>query len=501
MSLRRNVLANFLGQAWGAAMGLVFLPVYIYYLGIESYGLVGVFAVLQTWLTLLDAGMSPTLGREMARFTAGAHSVQSIRNLLRSLEIVCVLVAFAICAVVWTGSGWLAQEWLRADRLPLGVVRDAIALMAFVVALRFVEGLYRSAVFGLQRQVWYNVVNAGLAKLRNVGAVLVLAFLSPTIGAFFLWQAFVSALSVLVTASGVYSVLPRAPVPAAFSVAALSDVWRFARGMTVITLLSLLLTQVDKVLLSRLLSLEAFGYYALAATVAGALYLLIAPITTALHPHLVSLVARGDKAGVIEAYHRAAQAVTIVTLPAALLIAIYGEGAVFAWSGDVKLAQTAGPILAVLVLGNVLNGLMHVPYQLQLAHGWIDFAIKVNVVAVALLIPAILWIVPLYGALGAAWVWITLNAGYVLVGMPLMHRRLLPEELWRWYVRDTVLPALGAGAGLALLSAFKPTDLTSRPAWLLFLGGAFLMALLGAAAAIPDLRVRAMASMHRWLAP
>ena len=500
MSLRRNVLANFLGQAWGAAMGLAFLPVYIHYLGIESYGLVGVFALLQSWLALLDAGMSPTLGREMARFTAGAHSAQSIRNLLRSLEVVCILIAVAICAIVWAGAGWLAQDWLRAERIPLNVVRDAIGLMAFVVALRFVEGLYRSAVFGLQRQVWYNVVNAGLATLRNVGAVLVLAFVSPTIGAFFLWQAFVSALSVLVTASGVYAVLPRAPAPAVFSGAALRDVWRFARGMAIITLLALLLTQVDKILLSRLLTLEAFGYYALAATVAGALYLFMAPITTALHPHLVSLVARGDEAGATAAYHHAAQAVTVFTLPIAVVIAFYGEGLLFAWSGDAKLARSAGPILAALALGNALNGLMHVPYQLQLAHGWTGFAIKVNIVAVALLVPAILWVVPLYGALGAAWVWIALNAGYVVAGIPLMHRRLLPNEMWHWYVRDTGLPALGAGAGLALLSAFKPTDLTSRLGWLLFLSGAFFMALLGAASATPDLRVRAMALMRRVLA-
>ena len=38
-----------------------------------------------------------------------------------------------------------------------------------------------------------------------------------------------------------------------------------------ITFLSLLLMQVDKILLSRLLTLESFGYYALAGVVANAL--------------------------------------------------------------------------------------------------------------------------------------------------------------------------------------------------------------------------------------
>ena len=39
--------------------------------------------------------------------------------------------------------------------------------------------------------------------------------------------------------------------------------------MAATTLLALLLTQVDKLLLSKLVSLEDFGYYTLAASAAG----------------------------------------------------------------------------------------------------------------------------------------------------------------------------------------------------------------------------------------
>jgi len=59
-------------------MSLAFVPLYIKYLGIEAYGLIGVFAILQAWLRLLDMGMKPAINREMARFTGGAHNAQSI---------------------------------------------------------------------------------------------------------------------------------------------------------------------------------------------------------------------------------------------------------------------------------------------------------------------------------------------------------------------------------------------------------------------------------------
>jgi hypothetical protein len=45
-----------------------------------------------------------------------------------------------------------------------------------------------------------------------------------------------------------------------------------------------------------------------------------------------------------------------------------------------------------------------------------------------------------YGATGAAIAWFVLNMGYVLFEIPVMHRRLLRKEKWRWYWQDVCLP-------------------------------------------------------------
>ena len=176
-----------------------------------------------------------------------------------------------------------------------------------------------------------------LATLRGVGAVLILVAVSPTIEAFFLWQALISVLSVMCLGSGVHRILP--PAPARFSLATLLPVWRFASGMTGITLLALLLTQVDKLLLSRLLSLQEFGYYSLASMVAGALYLLITPISAALFPKMVQLVSLRDPTQLAGVYHHGAQLVAVVTAPVAALLAFNGEAVLLAWSGNVELAR------------------------------------------------------------------------------------------------------------------------------------------------------------------
>lgn len=450
MSLKKNVVANYLGQGWSGLIGLAFVPLYIKYLGIEAYGLIGIFVLLQAWLVLLDMGMTPTLNREMARFSAGAHTPQSIRDLLRSLEIICFGAAAFIGLLIWAVSGWLAADWLRAEKLPVERVSQAIAIMGGVAALRFVEGIYRGAILGLQKQVFFNVMNASLATVRAGGAVAVLAWISATIEAYFLWQGFVSIISVAVLAVAAHGNLPATPKPAKFSRQAILEIRHFAGGMMATTFLALLLTQVDKILLSRLLSLEYFGYYTLAATVAAAITLLITPITQAFYPRLTELVARNDTHELIQTYHRSAQLVTALAAPGALMLIFFGDNLLALWTGDRFLAQEIAPLLALLALGTLLNGLMHIPYMLQLAHGWTGFAVRVNLVAVAILVPAILWATPRFGAIGAAWAWVLLNAGYVLVGIHFMYARLLPTEKWRWYWQDITLPILAATAVMAV---------------------------------------------------
>ena len=97
-------------------------------------------------------------------------------------------------------------------------------------------------------------------------------------------------------------------------------------------------------------------------------------------------------------------------------------------------------VLRVLALGNLINGLMWIPYQTQLAAGWTSLATRINVVSIIFIVPAILWATPLYGAIGAAWVWVGLNAGYVLIGSHFMYRKMLKEEKWSWFLCDLFIP-------------------------------------------------------------
>lgn len=454
MALKQNIIANYLGQGWAALMGLAFIPFYIATLGVEAWGLIGFMAMLQAWFLLLDMGLTPALSREMARFLGGEHSAQSIRDLLRSLEIVYVSIATVISVVVWLGSDWISSHWLTANQLPEATVRQAVAVMGLVVAARMTEQVYRGAIQGLQRQVWLNKCLAIFSTLRWAGVIPVLWWIDTSLLAFFLWQGLVSIVSVLVLARYAYLALPPLDRSARFSMRSLQAIKGFAGGMASTTLLALILTQVDKLLLSKLVSLDEFGYYAIGTSVAAALGFLVAPAASAVLPRMTECLTRHDQEAVTAIYHSASQWLAAVLIPASLVMAVFAQPLIFAWMGDAEVATRTAPLLTLLALGTMFNGFMQIPYTAQLAHGWTSMAVRINLVAVCLIVPGILWSVPRHGVTAAAWAWLLLNVGYVLISVHFMHRKIMRAEKWIWY-RDAVFrPLLVAGIFVVLVHQF-----------------------------------------------
>ena len=132
----------------------------------------------------------------------------------------------------------------------------------------------------------------------------------------------------------------------------LSGVWRFAGGMIAITFLALLLTQVDK-LLSKLLTLNEYGYYTMAAAVAGSLYMMISPISQACYPRLCELQAQDNQSALAQTYHQGAQMVSVLAGSAAIVLILFAETFLRLWTQDQELAESVAPLLSLLVPGQL----------------------------------------------------------------------------------------------------------------------------------------------------
>jgi O-antigen/teichoic acid export membrane protein len=444
--LKRNVIANFVGRGWTAATYLAFTPLYIHFVGIEAYGLVGFYLTLVAVSSLLELGLSSSLNRELARLSARPDAPGEARDLVRMLEVMYWGLASLMGVVVILLAPVLSRHWFSDSHISTGVVHTTIVLMGLVLVCQWPIALYSGGLLGLQRQVALNASLVVMMTVRNLGAVLALWLVSPTIEAFFVWQLIATAAHAMVVRYLLSRSLPDPGHRARLRPAVLAGVWRFAAGLSATSLLIVVLTQMDKVVLSKLLSLRDFGYYSLATLVASGLVYVFLPIFQAVFPQLSRLVALTDERALSRLYHQACQLVAVIGLPIAAVVACFAPEIMLAWTGDRVIADHTHVVVTLLVAGTALNGLMNIPYALMLANGWTRLPFKLNLIAVIVFLPLLIFSAERYGAQGAAAVWVCVNAGYVLLGITLLHRRLLPGEQARWWSQDVAVPLLAVGA-------------------------------------------------------
>jgi len=442
---RRDLVAALASSIGTALIALAVVPLYLRYLGVEGYGLLGFFTTAQATVQLLDLGLAPTMNREVAR------DPEAARPLLATLEWIYGGIGLAIAGAIALLAPAIAGRWLHAEQLPPSTVANAIRLMGCDIAARWPGSLYLGVLMGAHRVARASFISVASVAVASGGAVLVLAFGSATVGAFFTWQACVGLGYLLVTRWTAWRALGGGR-GLRFDPAALRRIWRFSAGLSGIALSALILTQLDKVVLSRVLSLEAFGRYTLATSVAMALYTLVAPFFNAVYPRFCALVARDDTAQIVELYRNGTRLLGTLLFPAVAALALFGPDLLTAWTRNAALAREVAPIVRFLVLGTAFHGVMNFPYAVQLAYGLTRLPLAINVVLVIVLVPVLLVLTARFGPVGAAMAWFALHTTYLVVGTAVTHRYLLRGLATRWLTTDVAIPlacavaVVGAGA-------------------------------------------------------
>lgn len=494
-----NIAANFAGRAWMILMGVAFVPVYIGFLGIEAYGLIGFFLTLQSVFGIMDLGLSLTLNRELACASESDDDDRRVASMVRTVEIFYWTISLVVGLLVVASAHWIATSWVNAVSLPATTIENAVRMMGIIIALQAPFALYQGGLTGLNRQVSVNLILAAGATLRAGGAALVLWLVAPTVEAYFEWQLVAAGMTTIICGWTLWKFISGGSRGAKFDLSILRNVWRYSLAVSATAILGIGLTQLDKLILSKLLSLELLGYYTLASLVASCLWGIILPLNTALFPDFARLHAQDKELELASLYHKGCQLLAAILIPTVLVISSFSYELLLAWTGNERIAANSYLLVILLVIGTGLNGLASIPSSLQSAAGWPSLVLRTNIVLVLLVVPILFLVVPRFGAIGAAGVWIATNAAYVCCTTPVMHTRLLVGEFGRWLLGDVAVPLAVASAVIFFGTLLKPAH-ASGIAQLPLAFFLWCLAVLLSAASMPLTRVRLRMGLTRFFA-
>ncbi len=454
----------------------------------EAYGLIGVFISISAIISLFDFGLGTTLNRELARMSAEVEvPVARMNDLVRTLEVVYCATGVLLGIAVALLAPFLAAHWIKARQLPPQTIEHALMLMGLAIACQWPGALYAAGLFGLRRQSVQNAIAAIMVGARTAGTLLVLWKVSPTIEAFLVCQVVASAIETALNGLVLWRTVPATAHRARFRVDLLREIWRFAAGVTGISVMSVIVMQLDKVILSGLLSLEAFGHYMVANRLASGLFYLVAPVVATFFPRFSYLHAAGTEESLRRVYHQACQAISFLVLPPALMLVFFPYEILQLWMRDASIAEGAYLVLSLLAAGTALNALATPPHLLQLASGWTRLSLVYCAVTTAVLGPLVYLLTVRFGAVGAAVAWVLGNIANLFVNAVFTHRRLLRSELRSWYATD-VAPALAVGLLIAIAGRWVIARADTTLSATLALGGIGLVALAAIGGAMPEIR-------------
>lgn len=407
MTLRKNIVANYIGTGVVALAPILALPWYLKALGPEQFGLISFVVMLQAVLGLVDAGMSQALVREVTiRLSSQTQNKQNAAELLLGFERIYWLFALVVALIIGSFASSIAHNWLNLGGLPKELGKQAIIGAAVIFAVQFPGSIYRSLLVGAQAQVALSSVMLTGAVFRHLGGAIMLMNW-PTLTTYLMWQVLISLLETMLRGHLAWATLGIKRQAMRWNLAPLRPVWLLVAAMSGATWLGALTVQMDKIILSRMVPIEQFGYYAVASSVAAGVLQLIYPLIQAVLPRAVQL--RGDEVALRTLSVKLVKSIALVTGLGALVFLAGGKWLLTLWLRNPEVVAVVHPLLSILLLGTALNAFYNVGYINWLAHEKIRRVLQVNaaslLLAVLLIPPLVLW----QGAIGAAFGWLTIN--------------------------------------------------------------------------------------------
>lgn len=453
--MKKNIIANFIGRLWGLLSNFFFIPLYIEYLGFDSYSIISFTLVIASLMALLDVGLTASLSRELARED---NTNEDKINIFNTLESFYFILSFICIISLFFASNIIAKNWLELSFSQISNLTFYIKIISFDVGFQLLLRFYLGGLIGLEKHVLANKYQVVWGILRN-GLVIFLIFYFPRLELFFIWQALISVIFTLLLRFSLTGVLfnnCRLNIKLHFKSEVFKKISKFAGGMLFISLIASFNTQMDKLAISKLLPLENLGSYTIALSLAMGILILINPISVALLPRFTALYSLGRNIEATNLFIKINSIVSIIIFTLLANMSLFSEELIWIWTGNIELAKSVEPLLPIMAFAYAFLALQVLPFNIAIANGNTKINLRLGIISLCITLPGF-WIITLYyGMVGTASLFCGIQLFTSFVYLYFINLKFLNIENFKLYCLKSIFLPLFISFFVSFLFTFPP---------------------------------------------
>ncbi|MDN2667521.1 hypothetical protein BCU90_07615 [Vibrio lentus] len=452
MKFKYNVISSYLSKFINTILVLVCAPVYISIIGIESYGIISVYMLIQTLMVVLDAGISSTFTRQVALSVDDKNKSELVSIHLKAIFI----VFFVICLVISTvslifPSGLVSVIFPDNNEIDKSVLYDSASLIGLVVGLRWLSGPLKSIYIGCQYLVRLNTINIVVSITKYVGVIPLLYVSDNALIHYFTFQLFLSLVEFIVLLLGANKLFPF--INRKLSLNRLKEgkrIYTFAVTVALSSWLWIGISQIDKILLTKYLSLKEFAYFTLAATLFNSMYLLITPAAQAILPKLALSYGKN-----INSYYKVFDDVVLkvyaFVAPVSIFILLYSNEIIYIWLENSLIIDGSNRYIIFYLLATILMLVVNSFYYLQHSQGDLKLHNTFHLFLFLFFVFCMYFGIESYGVLGASVSWLLGAFIYLFLGGVIVFRKHHNRSFYSWLFRYIIPPFFISTAIISLV--------------------------------------------------
>lgn len=437
-----NIVSGLFSKLVITGLTLVFVPIYIEFIGVESYGVVGIYTSIVGAIFLFDFGISNIISKELSQRLATNHCKKSTIDFLLTIEIIYLLIGLFLGSIIWIFSSLIVEYWITIHVVSDAELIFSLKLIALAVATQWPHSFYTSALFGRKKQLTFNMIYIIFSILKIVGAYILLKYWSATIVAYLWWSIITSLLLTLILRWALWRELSEEETRPRFNLSEVKKIQKLTIGMSAIGLVIFFVSDFDKFLMVKILSLRDFGYYSMAFIIPSGFLMLGTSIKNSLFPNISEDIISKEGTQIKQKYHHYTQIVYYLITPLSMLVIFFSKEIVFLWTNNSETSLKISSLVIFLTLGSMINGYTMIIYSYIIVREKTKFLFYQNLICAIVALPVLFILLHQIGLMAAGIYWLLFNLLQYVFLVLYFHVILYPGEIKSYLWNDVALPIL-----------------------------------------------------------